>query len=47
VSRTNSDSDGDKLVIISASNDELTASVIIGYTHGEETATLTAQYANN
>ncbi|MGZ5384296.1 MAG: hypothetical protein ACXW15_07285 [Acidimicrobiia bacterium] len=47
VSRTNSDSDGSKVVIISGSNDELTTSVIVAYTDGEEMATLTAQYGNN
>jgi hypothetical protein len=47
VSRTNSDSDGIKIVLISGSNDQLTASVIIGYTDGEEIASLTAQYGNN
>lgn len=47
VSRTNSDSDGSKLVIISGSNDQLTTSVIVAYTDGEEMATLTAQYGNN
>ena len=46
VSRTNSDSDGIKIVFISGSSDQLTASVIIGYTDGEETASLTAQYGD-
>ncbi len=47
VSRSNSDSDGIKIVFISGSNDQLTAQVIIGYTDGEEIASLTAQYGNN
>jgi len=47
VSRSNSDSDGIRIVFISGSNDQLTAQVIIGYTDGEEIASLTAQYGNN
>ena len=47
VSRSNSDSDGIRIVFISGSNDQLTAQVIIGYTDGEEIASLTAQYGTN
>ena len=47
VSRTDTSSGDDRIVIISGSSDELTASAIVGYTDGDDVATLTAQYSNN
>jgi hypothetical protein len=47
VSRTDSSGDGNRLVILSGTSDELTASAIIGYNDDDDVATLTAQYGNN
>jgi hypothetical protein len=47
VSRTESNADGDRMVIFYASKDAVSASAIVGYNDGEETATVIAQYGNN
>lgn len=47
VSRTDSSADGDRMVIFYASKDAVSASAIVGYNEGEETATVIAQYGNS
>ena len=47
LSRTDSTTDGDRMVIIYASKDEVSASAIVGYNEGEDFATVIAQYGNN
>ena len=47
VSRTESSADNQRTVVIYGTSDEVSASAIIGYTDGEDVATLTAQYNNN
>ena len=47
VSRTDTSTGNDRMVIIYGEGDELSASAIVGFTDGEEVATLTAQYNNN
>ena len=47
LSRTDSSSDGDRMVIIYASKDEISASAIVGHNDGEDLATVIAQYGNN
>ncbi len=47
VSRTDSSSDGDRMVMYFASKGDVSASAIVGYNDGEETATVIAQYGNN
>ncbi len=47
VSRTDSNADGDRMVIFYASKDAVSASAIVGHNQGEDTATVIAQYGNN